>query len=102
MLEIGGLISQGRRWQCDPNGPLGPGALFMGLAWTISLLAAPLGIKHPFSPFRIRKLVRHNWIEPVYLRENNYPWQFHLEEAFDDWKRERPQDWGGNCRREEC
>lgn len=73
--------------------PTVPYPAMMGLSRTISLLARPMGIKHPFSPVRIRKLVRHNWIEPVYLRENNYPWEYSLLKALSDWRSECPQDW---------
>lgn len=73
--------------------PLVPYPLVMGLAGAVSVFTQPLGINQPLHPVRVRKLVRHNWIEPGYLRDNNYPWQFTLEQALQDWRDERPQDW---------
>jgi nucleoside-diphosphate-sugar epimerase len=74
--------------------PSVPYPLLLGLAWVVSTIAKPLRLSHPFSPVRVRKLVRDNFIDPCYLRENKYPWQFGLIEAFEDWKAEFPQDWG--------
>jgi hypothetical protein len=54
------------------------------VAYLIDVFARPLGIKHPFSPDRIKKLVRSNNILPGYLVKNEYPYT--LETAFIDWK----------------
>ena len=67
-------------------------ALFFA-ARVIDLFAKPLGINHPFSPVRIRKLIRSNNILPTYLVENGYEYQFTLEEALADWKQECPEEW---------
>jgi GlcNAc-P-P-Und epimerase len=71
-----------------------PYMLILGIAWIVSVIAYPLGISHPFSPVRVRKLISPNWIDPIYLREQKYPQQFGLLEAFNDWRSECPQDWG--------
>lgn len=62
-------------------------------AHAIDFIARPLGISHPFSPVRIRKLVRSNKITPTYLIENGYPYIYTLESAFADWKQSCPEEW---------
>jgi nucleoside-diphosphate-sugar epimerase len=44
-----------------------PYKLLLVVSYCIDLFAKPLGIQHPFSPVRIRKLVRSNNILPRYL-----------------------------------
>lgn len=62
-------------------------------AYFIDVFARPLGIKHPFSPVRIKKLVRSNNILPEYLVKNDYPYRYTLETAFVDWKQSCPDEW---------
>lgn len=73
--------------------PTVPYSLLMGLAYAIDALAKPLGIKHPFSPVRVRKLVRSNNIIPNYLVEHEYQFQYSLDSAFADWKKSYPEEW---------
>lgn len=73
--------------------PAVPYPLILSAAYVIELIARPLGIKHPFSPVRIRKLVRSNNILPNFLVENGYPYQYNLESAFADWKASCPEEW---------
>lgn len=73
--------------------PTVPFKLLMGVAYIVDYLAKPLGIKHPFSPVRIRKLVRSNNIVPTYLVEHGYQFQYSLESAFADWKKSCPEEW---------
>jgi hypothetical protein len=73
--------------------PSVPYSLLLTVANTIELIARPLGIKHPFSPVRIRKLVRSNNILPNFLVENGYSYQHTLESAFSDWKMSYPEEW---------
>lgn len=70
-----------------------PYPLLLTVAFGIDLIARPLGIKHPFSPVRIRKLVRSNNIHPGYLIEQGYPYQYTLESALSDWKTDCPEEW---------
>lgn len=70
-----------------------PYPLLLAVAHSIDLIARPLGIKHPFSPVRIRKLVRSNNILPNHLVEHGYPYQYTLETAFSDWKASCPEEW---------
>lgn len=59
----------------------------------IEFFARPLKISHPFSPVRIRKLVRSNNIKPQTLNDMKYTFQYTLEQAFNDWKKENVKDW---------
>ncbi len=70
-----------------------PSFLLFIIAYSIDLIAKPFGIKHPFSPVRIRKLIRSNNILPTYLVENGYDFKYTLDEAFADWKKDCPEEW---------
>jgi nucleoside-diphosphate-sugar epimerase len=73
--------------------PVPYGLLFI-LAGMIEIVARPLRIEHPFSPVRIRKLVRSNNIRAGYLTREGYPVRYTLEQALADWREERPDEWG--------
>jgi hypothetical protein len=73
--------------------PSVPYCLLLLIANAIELIAKPCGIKSPFSPVRIKKLVHSNHILPNYLIANNYPYLYSLETAFEDWKKDCPEDW---------
>ena len=70
-----------------------PSRLLFIIAHSINFIAKPLGIKHPFSPVRIKKLIRSNNILPSYLVENGYDFKYTLDEAFADWKKDCPEEW---------
>ena len=70
-----------------------PSAFLLLIAHLIDVIAKPLGIIHPFSPVRIRKLIRSNNILPTYLVENGYDYKYSLDEAFSDWEKECPEEW---------
>jgi len=70
-----------------------PYPMMLGCAYAIELIARPLGIKHPFSPVRIRKLVRSNDIHPGFLVKSGYTYRYSLESAFADWKLDCPTEW---------
>ncbi|MCP1647227.1 NAD-dependent epimerase/dehydratase family protein [Pseudomonas nitroreducens] len=70
-----------------------PFPLLLCAAHGIDLIARPLGLRHPFSPVRIRKLVRSNNIHPGCLVELGYPYQYDLKSAFSDWKSAAPEEW---------
>lgn len=70
-----------------------PYPLLLTAAYVIDLIARPLAIKHPFSPVRIRKLVRSNNIHPGFLAEQGYPYRYSLESALADWKMDCPEEW---------
>lgn len=73
--------------------PAIPYPLLLTVAYSIDLVAKPLGIKHPFSPVRIRKLVRSNNILPGFLVAHGYPYQYSLSSALADWKTSCPEEW---------
>lgn len=83
-----GRVSRLRLWV-----PNVPSTLLFIIAYSIDLLAKPLAIKHPFSPVRIKKLIRSNNILPTYLVENEYDYKYSLDDAFADWKKDCPQEW---------
>lgn len=70
-----------------------PYRLLLLVANMIDVIARPIGIKHPFSPVRVRKLVRSNNILPNYLVENGYEYTYTLEKAFSDWRTSCPEEW---------
>jgi nucleoside-diphosphate-sugar epimerase len=67
--------------------------LLISMAFLIDFLARPLNIKHPFSPVRIRKLIRSNNIFPTNLVAHGYSFKYSLESAFADWKKSCPEEW---------
>ena len=73
--------------------PSVPYPLLLIIAYLIDVFAKPLGIKHPFSPVRIKKLVRSNNILPRYLVNNGYPYRYDLESACRDWQQDCPEEW---------
>jgi len=74
--------------------PRVPYLLLLSLAVCIDLFARPLRISHPFSPVRVRKLVRSNNIMPGFLVNNGYRYLYTLESAMQDWKQDCPREWG--------
>ena len=70
-----------------------PIKLLLVASYFIDLFARPLGIEHPFSPVRIKKLTRSNNILPTYLCDNGYKYRYTLEEALIDWKNDCPEEW---------
>lgn len=73
--------------------PTVPYKALMCIAYCIDAVAKPLGIKHPFSPVRLQKLVRSNNILPTYLLEHGYQYQYSLDAAFADWRKDCPEEW---------
>ena len=59
----------------------------------IDIFAKPFGINHPFSAVRIKKLVRSNNILPKELEKDGYRYRYSLIEAFEDWKKDYPEEW---------
>lgn len=59
----------------------------------INTLTKPFNINHPFSPVRIRKLVRSNNIKPQILLDLGYPYKYSLLSAMRDWKFDSPSEW---------
>jgi len=70
-----------------------PSALLFVVSNIIEIVARPLGIQHPFSPVRIKKLNRSNNMLPTYLVEEGYEYKYSLEEALSDWMKSCPEEW---------
>ncbi|MGO4326322.1 NAD-dependent epimerase/dehydratase family protein [Cupriavidus sp. 2TAF22] len=70
-----------------------PFSLLLLASHSISLLAGLIGLKQPFSPVRVRKLVRPNYITPGYLLASGYSFKYDLAGAFQDWQTLCPDDW---------
>lgn len=70
-----------------------PYPVLLGASYPIEALSRPLGLHQPISPVRIRKLVRSNHIDPRFLREHGYRYQYTLEQALADWLQDRPEEW---------
>jgi nucleoside-diphosphate-sugar epimerase len=62
-------------------------------AYLLDSTAKLFHISHPFSPVRIRKLVRSNNIQPQLLLKLDYPYQFSLFSAMQDWFNDAPDEW---------
>jgi len=73
--------------------PSVPSGLLFVVAYIIEIVARPLGIQHPFSSVRIKKLIRSNNILPAYLVEQGYEYKYSLDDAFVDWKKDCPDEW---------
>lgn len=73
--------------------PSVPSNLLFFLAYIIEVVARPLGVQHPFSPIRIKKLISSNNILPTYLVEQGYRYKYSLDDAFFDWKKDCPEEW---------
>tara|TARA_B100001027_G_scaffold216962_1_gene195573 strand:+ start:1342 stop:2364 length:1023 start_codon:yes stop_codon:yes gene_type:complete len=70
-----------------------PFIFLLTLSFFIDLFLKLLRINHPFSPLRIKKLVRSNNIIPKFLIDNKYEYIFTLDEALNDWKKDYPEEW---------
>ena len=62
-------------------------------SYLISSFGNLIRIKHPFSPVRIKKIIRSNIVLPNYLIKKKYKNKYTLDSAFKDWERSCPEDW---------
>ena len=85
-------VAKVRRW--IPNIPY---HALLGVSYVIDGFSKIMGIHQLFSPVRIRNSVRSNNIIPGYLKEHGYKYQYTLEEALLDWRKDRPEEWGGRA-----
>lgn len=70
-----------------------PYFILLFASFLITFIFGLLRVKHPFSPVRIRKLVRSNKIKPVAINEAGYSYLYNTEQTFFDWKEEFKNDW---------
>jgi hypothetical protein len=66
--------------------------LLLGLSYPIEAVASIFRIKQPISPTRVRKLYRSTNVDAKRLQELGYRYQYTLEEAFTDWRKDNPED----------
>jgi nucleoside-diphosphate-sugar epimerase len=69
-----------------------PRFLLLGASYAIETVAGVARIRQPINPVRMRKLFRSTYIAPKRLVELGYTWKYTLEDAFVDWKKDRPED----------
>jgi len=69
-----------------------PRKLLLGISYPIEGVASIFGIRQPISPTRVRKLYRSTNIEARRLQEMGYRYQYTIEEAFADWRNDKPED----------
>lgn len=72
-----------------------PRALLLGVSYPVDAVARTLGIRQPISPVRVRKLFHSTSVDPRGLRRLGYSWKYTLCDAFEDWKRDMPEDFAG-------
>ena len=65
--------------------------LFSGFCFEI--IFKLIGKPNPFSPIRLRKLVRPNLIKPLFLIKHKYKALYTLQSALADWRSEDPDVW---------
>ena len=70
-----------------------PFLIIMSFGFIFEFLFRVIGKQNPFSPVRLRKLVRPNLIKPTFLLKNKYKPLYTLESALEDWKKEDPEVW---------
>lgn len=71
-----------------------PQALLVGVSYPIDAVAKILCIQQPISPVRMKKLARSTNIEPKRLRMLGYQYKYTFIETFEDWKKDKPEDFG--------
>ncbi|HYK36909.1 NAD(P)-dependent oxidoreductase [Alloacidobacterium sp.] len=69
-----------------------PRKLLLGVSYPIDFVAGIFRVKQPISPTRIRKLYHSTNIEARRLQELGFAYRYTLEEAFEDWKNDKPED----------
>jgi len=73
--------------------PSVPYWVLMSFGFIFEFLFKAISKQNPFSPVRLRKLVRPNLIKPTFLLKNKYKPLYTLKSALEDWKKEDPGTW---------
>ena len=73
--------------------PSAPYWLLMCFGFAFEFGFKVIGKQNPFSPVRLRKLVRTNLVKPSFLLKNKYKHIYTLSSALEDWKKEDPDVW---------
>lgn len=69
-----------------------PPWVMLALSYPMSVVESITGVQLPINRVRVRKLIRSNNIWPEGLRSLGYQYHYTLESAFEDWKRDLPED----------
>lgn len=69
-----------------------PPWVMLALSYPMSVAESLTGVQLPINRVRVRKLIRSNNIWPEGLRALGYRYHYTLESAFEDWKRDCPED----------
>ena len=70
-----------------------PFFLILLISYIITFFTKLLRIKDFLHPVRVRKLLISNDIEASFLKNNEFKFNYDLQNAFEDWKKELPSDW---------
>ena len=73
--------------------PSVPYWFLMCFGFIFEFLFKALGKQNPFSPVRLRKLIRPNLVKPSFLLKNKYKPLYRLRSALEDWKKEDAEVW---------
>ena len=73
--------------------PSVPYLFLLSAGYLFELFFKLFGKPNPFSPVRLRKLVRPNLVKPTFLIKHKYKPLYTLESALADWKKEDPEVW---------
>ena len=70
-----------------------PYSILMFFGFIFELFFKMIRKANPFSPVRLRKLVRPNLVKPSFLIKHKYRPIYTLRSALEDWKNEDPEFW---------
>ena len=70
-----------------------PYSVLMSFGFIFELFFKMIRKANPFSPVRLRKLVRPNLVKPSFLIKHKYKPIYTLRSALEDWKNEDPEVW---------
>lgn len=73
--------------------PSVPYLFLLTLGYFFEFFFKLFGKKNLFSPVRLKKLIRSNFIKPSFLIKNKYKFKYTLKTALLDWKKEDEETW---------
>jgi len=69
-----------------------PAWMMLAASYPMSVAESVTGVTFPINRVRVRKLIRSNNVWPEGLRSLGYQYQYTLQSALEDWKRDCPED----------
>lgn len=69
-----------------------PRSLLLWSSYVIAGIAGIFRIKQPITPLRVHKVYRNTHFEAERLHELGYEWKYTLEDAFEDWLKDAPEE----------